>query len=240
METGLFAEAVADVKNYIDYLSSIGCRGFDCNDECLDVIKNWGMNRDAGSKRLNSSRLVILDNQWKQCRKCHLSQGRKNIIPGRGGTSAKIMFVGDIPSAADDAKGELFTGETGVLFEKMIAAMNLSMKDVFITTAVKCRPSGENEPGKCRLTRNDYGTCMGYLTKQIEFIKPEIICTLGAISTTVLLGNNIDIAKSRGNFHPYQSIRVFPTFHPDFLIAHPEKKRDSWTDLQKLMKVLNS
>jgi len=36
----------------------------------------------------------------------------------------------------------------------------------------------------------------------------------------------------------YHGIPLMPTFHPSFLLRSPEKKRDAWSDLQQVMKLL--
>jgi len=69
-------------------------------------------------------------------------------------------------------------------------------------------------------------------------IKPEFICALGKVAAQTLLNNARPISELRGKFHQYMGIPVLPTYHPAYLLRNPEKKRDVWEDVQKLMKQL--
>lgn len=38
-----------------------------------------------------------LDSECKNCQKCKLCKGRKNVVIGTGNKNAKIMFIGEGP-----------------------------------------------------------------------------------------------------------------------------------------------
>jgi DNA polymerase len=69
-------------------------------------------------------------------------------------------------------------------------------------------------------------------------VGPEVICTLGAVATQALLGTHEGITRLRGNFQEYRSIKVMPTYHPAYLLRSPDKKREAWEDLKKIMAVM--
>ena len=111
--------------------------------------------------------------------------------------------------------------------------MHLQREEVYIGNIVKCRPPGNRMPGE-----EEAAACIGYLQRQIELIKPEVIVLLGGTALHFLLG--IDgISRCRGRWHEYNNISVMPTFHPAFLLRKPEAKRDAWNDLKAVMKKLN-
>lgn len=167
------------------------------------------------------------------CRNCPLAAGRMNAVFGEGNQQARLMFIGEGPGADEDATGRPFVGAAGQLLDKMINAMHLQREEVYIGNIVKCRPPGNRMPGE-----EEAAACIGYLQRQIELIKPEVIVLLGGTALHFLLG--IDgISRCRGRWHEYNNISVMPTFHPAFLLRKPEAKRDAWNDLKAVMKKLN-
>lgn len=163
------------------------------------------------------------------CRNCHLAAARQNVVFGEGDPHARLMFIGEGPGAEEDASGRPFVGAAGQLLDKMIAAMHLSREEVYIANVVKCRPPGNRVPGE-----DEAAACLGYLERQIELIKPEVIVLLGGTALHFLL--KIDgISRLRGRWQEYKNIAVMPTFHPAFLLRKPEAKREAWHDLKLVM-----
>lgn len=178
--------------------------------------------------------LEHLKDEVNGCTKCPLHKSRTNTVFGEGNTKAELMFIGEGPGADEDIQARPFVGKAGQLLTKMIEAMHLERKDVYIANIVKCRPPGNRAPFK-----EEADACINYLKKQIETINPKVIVCLGSVSATYLLSTDKQISKLRGNFVDFQGIKVMPTFHPAYLLRNPSKKRESWDDLQKVMKFLN-
>jgi uracil-DNA glycosylase len=178
-----------------------------------------------------------LDNVKKSlegCSLCRLSATRKNIVFGEGNPTARILFIGEGPGAVEDETGRPFVGPAGQLLTDIIEkGMGLEREDVYIANIVKCRPPGNRNP-----LPEEVESCIGYLKKQISLINPEVIITLGAVSTHNLLGITTPISKLRGNFTNYMGITVMPTFHPSYLLQNPSKKRETWEDIKKVMEML--
>ncbi|HCW93700.1 MAG TPA: uracil-DNA glycosylase, partial [Flexistipes sinusarabici] len=131
-------------------------------------------------------------------------------------------------------QGRPFVGRAGQLLTKMINAMGLEREDVFIANIVKCRPPQNRNPFK-----DEISTCIGYLYKQIEIIKPEVIISLGGVAAQALLNTEKGISRLRGKFTELNGIKLMPTFHPAYLLRNPKMKRPAWEDLQEVMKILN-
>ena len=163
------------------------------------------------------------------CQNCPLAATRQNVVFGEGDLRARLMFIGEGPGADEDATGRPFVGAAGQLLDKMIAAMHLAREDVYIANIVKCRPPGNRMPAP-----EEAAACIGYLKKQIELIRPEVIVLLGGTALTFLLEIN-GITKYRGRWQNYNDIPVMPTFHPAFLLRKAEAKREAWHDLKLVM-----
>ena len=183
---------------------------------------------------IESKTLDDVKKSLKECSLCRLSATRKNIVFGEGNPDARILFIGEGPGAVEDDTGRPFVGPAGQLLTDIIAkGMGLKREDVYIANIVKCRPPGNRNP-----LPDEVDSCIGYLKKQISLINPEVIITLGAVSTHNLLGITTPISKLRGNFTDYMGITVMPTFHPSYLLQNPSKKRETWEDIKKVMEML--
>jgi DNA polymerase len=167
------------------------------------------------------------------CRRCKLCQGRTRLVFGEGSSEAKLVFVGEGPGRDEDLAGLPFVGEAGKLLTRIIAAMGLTRKEVYICNVVKCRPPKNRDPEE-----DEVKTCFPFLREQLNLIGPEVICTLGRVAGQTLLGKEFKITRERGAWHTFMEIPLMPTFHPAYLLRNPSAKRQAWEDIQKVMKRL--
>jgi len=180
--------------------------------------------------------LQALEKRILRCTLCPLSRGRTRAVPGEGNYSTALMFVGEGPGADEDIQGRPFVGRAGQLLTKIIAAMNFSRPDVYITNIVKCRPPQNRTP-----VREEIEKCRPYLLEQIENIGPRVIVSLGKVATDFFRPSAAGMSSLRGNFIEYGNILVMPTFHPSYLIrneGNKEIKKLVWQDMQKVMEAL--
>ena len=167
------------------------------------------------------------------CRRCKLHKARKNIVFGVGSPGAELVFVGEGPGHDEDVQGEPFVGRAGKLLTQMIEAMGLRRPDVYICNVVKCRPPENRLPEK-----DEIATCSPYLIRQLDVIKPKVICCLGACAAQTLLHTTQGISRYRGEWFDYRGARLIATYHPAYLLRNPPAKSEVWKDLQKIMAVL--
>jgi uracil-DNA glycosylase len=219
-----------DIENFFRLLSENGCQGFECSEESLEKIKNWGRKERFSSETLEAIRADLGD-----CRRCGLSKKRKNIVFGAGDPHARLMFVGEGPGYDEDQMGEPFVGAAGGLLTKIIEAINHTREQVYICNIIKCRPPGNRNP-----MEDEIEACFPFLKRQIASVKPDIICALGTFAAQTLLETKSPISKLRGCFYDYMGTKVLPTYHPAYLLRNPNKKRDVWEDMKKLMKAMGA
>ncbi len=146
---------------------------------------------------------------------------------------ADLVFVGEAPGADEDAQGRPFVGRAGQLLTKIIEAMGLKREDVYICNILKCRPPGNRNPQP-----EEIAACEPFLIRQLEAIRPRVICALGTFAAHTLLKSEAPITVLRGRFHTYQGIPLMPTYHPAYLLRNPEAKKLVWEDVQMIMKAL--
>lgn len=168
------------------------------------------------------------------CTRCRLhKQGRKQIVFGVGNPAADLMFIGEAPGADEDEQGEPFVGRAGQLLNNMIKAMGLRREDIYIANIIKCRPPGNRTP-----ERDECETCSPFLMRQIEAIKPKAIVALGAVAAKTLLAINAPMSEFRGHWYDFRGTRLAVTYHPAFLLRDPRQKKETWKDLQMVMREL--
>jgi uracil-DNA glycosylase family 4 len=167
------------------------------------------------------------------CTRCKLHKGRTNIVFGVGNPKAELMFVGEGPGHDEDIKGEPFVGRAGKLLTQMIEAMSLRREDVYIANVVKCRPPENRLPEKDEIT-----TCSPFLMRQIDVIKPKVVCCLGSCAAQTLLQTTQGISRFRGEWFDFRGAKLIATYHPAYLLRNPPAKSEVWKDLQKVMAVL--
>ncbi len=224
-----FIQTIDELDHSLRFLAEIGSRGFDCSQKCLSTMASWGQEGLPSREALE-----FIQRDLGDCRRCRLSQGRKNIVFGVGNSYAPLVFVGEGPGYEEDQQGQPFVGAAGQLLSKIIQAINLTRKQVYICNIVKCRPPKNRNPEP-----DEIRTCLPFLERQIAAIKPDLICALGSVAARTLLGTAEPISRLRGRFHEYQGIKMMPTYHPAFLLRNPDKKRDVWEDMKMLMRELN-
>jgi DNA polymerase len=178
--------------------------------------------------------LQIIREDIGDCTRCKLhKQGRKQIVFGVGNPNADLLFIGEAPGADEDMKGEPFVGRAGQLLTNMIKAMGLSREEVYIANIIKCRPPGNRTP-----ERDECETCSPFLMRQIAVVKPKAIVALGAVAAKTLLAINAPMSEFRGRWYDFRGTKLAVTYHPAFLLRDPRQKKETWKDLQMVMKEL--
>ncbi|PYV13364.1 MAG: uracil-DNA glycosylase, partial [Acidobacteria bacterium] len=112
---------------------------------------------------------------------------------------------------------------------KMIQLIGMKREEVYIANVVKCRPPGNRTPEK-----DEVEACSPFLLRQIEAIRPRLICCLGAPAMRTLLGISEGISKVRGQFLDYGSAKAFVTFHPAYILRNPREEKILREDFEKL------
>src|SRR5580700_6797434 len=168
-----------------------------------------------------------------ECTRCRLHKRRNKIVFGAGNPRAELVFVGEGPGHDEDVQGLPFVGRAGKLLTQMIEAMGLRREDVYICNVVKCRPPENRLPEKDEIT-----TCSPFLFRQIDVIRPKVICALGSCASQTLLQTTQGISRFRGEWFDFRDSKLIATYHPAYLLRNPSAKSEVWKDLQKVMAVL--
>ncbi|RKD30858.1 uracil-DNA glycosylase [Thermohalobacter berrensis] len=173
--------------------------------------------------------LEEVKNYCKLCQKCDLYKNRTNVVFGEGNVKADIMFIGEGPGYNEDIQGRPFVGVAGQLLTKMIKAINLDRKDVYITNIVKCRPPNNRNPFE-----KESEKCIEYLRWQVKLINPKIIVCLGAVSGRNIISPNFRVTMDRGKWFKKGTFNIIATFHPAAILRDKSKKKPAWDDFKSI------
>jgi len=231
-----FRAIVNDLTNYIQNQYMMGTESLSASE-----MKEIGGKIETLMEKVSKGKSFSADfctlekvcQELGDCNRCGLCTSRKNIVFGEGSSDASLLFVGEAPGREEDLVGKPFVGEAGKLLTRIIEAIDLSRKDVYITNVLKCRPPRNRDPQP-----EEIKTCLPFLKKQLRIIRPRIICALGRFAAQTLLETNEKISSLRGNIYEFQNCKVVPTFHPASLLRNPQWKRPVWEDMQLIQKLL--
>ena len=164
---------------------------------------------------------------------CNLKTNAKNMVFSDGNPKSKIMLVGEAPGANEDKEGLPFVGKAGALLDKMLDAINLDRKKVYISNIINYRPPINRRP-----TDEEIKRYLPFISKHIEIINPKILVLLGSTAMNALIGNEVVISKMRGKWLERKfgncKTSVIITFHPAFLMRQPAQKKMAWIDLKMI------
>ena len=235
-------EILKDIKGILEFYQALG---FDTLPISFEAVRRVYREEKNDSRviassatsdvtKLKEAALKALREEIGDCKRCKLSSGRKNIVFGEGSPDASLMFIGEGPGREEDLQARPFVGDAGMLLTRLIEKMGFRREDVYIANIVKCRPPMNRDPEK-----DEIESCRGYVEKQIEIINPQVIISLGRISSQTLIGNTaLKMTSTRGRFFDYNGTPLMPTFHPAYLLRNPKDKWLTWSDAQKVLEKL--
>lgn len=193
--------------------------------------------KNAERDKIPSLTFSDLKNETASCTLCSLQQQRDDslLLEGQEGKRPELFIIIDWEASQKDSDASVMSQETRELLTNMLAAIQLTWEDVVVSPIVKCPPEPDQEPSKEEVKK-----CLPYLMRQIEILKPKVICSMGTISSQSLLDTDRQLFTLRGKFRSLLNIPLMPTFHPALLLKHPDLKKASWQDLQLIRQKINS
>jgi len=189
----------------------------------------------------NNDKLELLRQEVSGCSRCHLHQEKLGSIFGGGSPPCRLTIVGDwsVQNRDNFLPTSYFGPEEDVMLWNMMAAIDLKPDDVYVTNCLKCCPGEHFKPDS-----KSGRSCFSYLEREIVLAGAVLICAMGEVAARMLSGSSEPLARLRGKFVRYRyqaerNILVMPTYHPRFLLRHPEMKRAAWLDLQAIKRKLS-
>ena len=204
------------------------------------IFSNKPINRFNNKPTIENiqSALENLKKKIKNISNCNLKKSAKQIVFSDGNQNSHLMIVGEGPGQKEDEIGTPFVGDAGELLNKMLKAINIERKNIYITNVVNYRPPNNRKPEPAEITRYSE-----FLREHISIINPKILILMGSTAMEALFGNKIKITKERGLWKEViinnKTFLCMITFHPAYLLRQPENKKYSWTDLKEIRKKID-
>jgi uracil-DNA glycosylase family protein len=161
------------------------------------------------------------------CKNCSLWERATQTVFGEGPVPAFIMLVGEQPGDQEDVRGRPFVGPAGRLLDEALKQAGLDRALAYVTNAVKhfkWEPLGNRRLHK-KPTAREIEACRPWLRTELEFVRPQIVVSLGATATTCLLGKEFRVTANRGQFiRSSDGLNVFVTVHPSAILRSQDKE----------------
>ena len=181
--------------------------------------------------------LDALREEVECCSACVLAETRTRAVFGEGDPGADLMFVGEAPGYHEDQQGRPFVGQAGKLLEQLLASIGMTREQVYIANVLKSRPPNNRDPRP-----EEIDACRPYLWRQIEIIRPKVICTLGNFATKLLSGDQRGITKVHGQPRATEiaghKLYLYPIFHPAAALYTPANLATLKEDFLRLPELL--
>ncbi len=175
--------------------------------------------------------------QARDCTRCALHQTRTRVVFGSGNADADLMFVGEAPGANEDLQGLPFVGQAGKLLSKLLEEIGMARDEVFICNTLKCRPPNNRDPHP-----EEIEACSEYLHRQVELIRPSVICTLGNFATKLLRRDQTGISRLHGQEEVRligaRVVRLYPLYHPAAALYTPTTLELLRADFRRIPELL--
>ena len=221
---------------YIELLNLIG-HDYVFNNNSINRLKN---KIDIPNK-LNENKhekLAKLKQEIDSIKDCKLKKNASRVVFADGNIQSSIMIVGEGPGPKEDELGKPFVGEAGTLLNKMLKAIKIVRKKVYITNVVNYRPPNDRKPEQLEINRYSK-----HLREHISIIDPKILILMGSTAMEAILGINKRISKERGQWKEViikqKNFKTIVTFHPAYLLRKPDQKKFSWEDLKIIRKEID-
>ena len=141
-----------------------------------------------------------LEKSFRNFEGCKLKKTSTNFVSFYGNTNSKLLIIDGPPDVEEDKKGVSFVSSKGLLFEKMLNAIDLKIDETFIVKGIPWRPPGNRYP-----SNEEIKICRPFILNLIDLLKPRIIICLGEIPTHQILELNESITKLRGKWQILKS-----------------------------------
>ena len=165
--------------------------------------------------------LAALGAEAAGCRRCELWRAATQAVFGEGPADARLVLVGEQPGDQEDLAGRPFVGPAGQVLDRALAEAGLDRSRLYVTNAVKhfkFEPRGKRRIHQ-RPSPREVEVCGGWLSRELDLLRPRLIVLLGATAARALLGREVRVGAERGRpFALPDGRTALITVHPSYLL----------------------
>jgi len=165
------------------------------------------------------SRFATLVEEVRACTKCErMCDSARVLNYSAGNLNAELFFIGEAPGrlGADETEVPFHGDTSGRNFEDLLSFAGISRNDVFVTNAVLCNPK-DNDGNNSTPTLAEAANCQPFLQRQIKFVNPKIVVSLGNTALRALArieAHGFSLSQHVRTLHPWFGRSLIPLYHP--------------------------
>jgi uracil-DNA glycosylase len=193
---------------------------------------------------LRQARFKQIIAEAAQCTRCPAMCERTAVLSElNGSVHARILFVGEAPGrkGADRTRVPFSGDQSGKNFDRFLASIGLSRKDIFITSAALCNPRSESGANR-KPHRSELANCSYFLIQTFETIDPEVVVTLGSVGLDALKAiepHNLSLKESAAKIQRWHERVLVPIYHPSpQVLASHRREQQQLEDYKVIAKAL--
>ncbi len=177
------------------------------------------------------------------CTLCPAMCGRSAVLSELNGSpDARIMFIGEAPGrkGADRTRVPFSGDQSGANLDRFLNSINLTRKEIFITSAALCNPRSESGANR-KPTQKELANCSSFLRRTIELVDPRVIVTLGSVALEALKRiqyHELSLKTAASQVHSWNNRVLVPIYHPSpQVLASHRREAEQLRDYEVVGKV---
>ncbi|AJC86063.1 uracil-DNA glycosylase family protein [Campylobacter sp. RM16704] len=167
-----------------------------------------------------------LKDKVKNCKLCHFSKLRKNILMEKEVKNAKIIIFQSFVDKDENESGKLFASKAKQeLLQICKELLNLSENEIYFSYMIKCFSN-------FKIDEYAVNSCLPYFYSELEFIKAKLVLCLGKEAFAGLGFENFQ--KYKGQWLHFNNILLLPSYDLNFLNKNPSFYTEFIEDIKKI------
>src|SRR5690242_13534544 len=179
------------------------------------------------------------------CTLCPAMCGRSAVLSELNGSpDARIMFIGEAPGkkGADRTRVPFSGDQSGANLDRYLSSINLTRKEIFITSAALCNPRSESGANR-KPTQKELANCSSFLRRTIELVDPRVIVTLGSVALEALKRiqyHQLSLKDSAATVQSWNGRVLVPIYHPSpQVLASHRREAEQLQDYQVVQRAIH-
>ena len=179
------------------------------------------------------------------CILCPAMCGRSAVLSELNGSpDARVMFIGEAPGrkGADRTRIPFSGDQSGANFDRFLNSIQLTRKEIFITSAALCNPRSESGANR-KPTLKELKNCSSFLRRTIEVINPRVIVTLGSVALEALKRiqyHELNLKESASRIQSWNERVLVPIYHPSpQVLASHRREAEQLRDYQVVQRAVH-
>lgn len=157
-------------------------------------------------------------------------------LDAAGDPASGLMILVDMPERGDEAAGQLLSGDAGVLFDRMLAAIGRDRASIYLAALSPARATGG------AFDDASFSKLSEAAKRHVSLAAPSQLLLMGDAPSRAFCGASLNEARGKQHIlnHDGGTVSAIATLHPRFLLQQPKLKAQSWKDLQMLIEGMNA